>query len=205
MLRIYLARHGQDEDNAVGLLNGHRDTPLTDIGREQAGDLALHIQQFGLHFVAIYASPLQRAAATAQAVSDAIGGPALVVLPELIERDFGAMAGRPIADVAGLPPEDLLHMSPVTYFLRPEGGETFPQALVRARNVLNVLKMRHADGDILLVSHGDFGKMLYAAYYNLHWRNVLENFHFGNADLLVLAENSPAEDTHVFEADQHNI
>ncbi len=32
MLKIYLARHGQNEDNANGILNGHRDLPLTDIG-----------------------------------------------------------------------------------------------------------------------------------------------------------------------------
>ena len=28
-------RHGQDEDNAVGILNGHRDAPLTKFGRQQ--------------------------------------------------------------------------------------------------------------------------------------------------------------------------
>ena len=34
MLKIYIARHGQNEDNANGILNGHRDLPLTDIGRK---------------------------------------------------------------------------------------------------------------------------------------------------------------------------
>lgn len=40
MSKIYLARHGQDKDNSEGILNGHRDTPLTDIGIMLANVLA---------------------------------------------------------------------------------------------------------------------------------------------------------------------
>ena len=36
MLKIYLTRHGQDVDNANGILNGHRDQPLTELGVGQA-------------------------------------------------------------------------------------------------------------------------------------------------------------------------
>lgn len=36
MAKIYLVRHGQDEDNAAGRLNGRRDMPLTLKGVEQA-------------------------------------------------------------------------------------------------------------------------------------------------------------------------
>ncbi|NBP56674.1 histidine phosphatase family protein [bacterium] len=32
MTKIYIIRHGQDQNNANGLLNGHRDTALTEIG-----------------------------------------------------------------------------------------------------------------------------------------------------------------------------
>jgi len=33
VLNIYVARHGQDRDNSNGILNGHRDEPLTELGR----------------------------------------------------------------------------------------------------------------------------------------------------------------------------
>ncbi len=36
---IFIARHGQNEDNINGILNGHRDLPLTSLGREQAKEL----------------------------------------------------------------------------------------------------------------------------------------------------------------------
>ncbi len=32
MLKIYLMRHGQNLDNLNGILNGHRDEPLTEKG-----------------------------------------------------------------------------------------------------------------------------------------------------------------------------
>ena len=62
----------------------------------------------------------------------------------------------------------------------------------------------HNDQNILLVTHGDLGKMLYAEYYNIDWREVLESFHFGNSELLLLAPDSPAENTHIFNIDQYN-
>ena len=40
MMKIYLARHGQDKDNENGILNGHRDTALTELGLSQAKEIA---------------------------------------------------------------------------------------------------------------------------------------------------------------------
>jgi len=40
MLKIYLAQHGQNEDNANGMLNGHRALPLTEMGIAQATEIA---------------------------------------------------------------------------------------------------------------------------------------------------------------------
>ncbi|HUS26768.1 MAG TPA: histidine phosphatase family protein [Nevskiaceae bacterium] len=37
---LFIARHGQNVDNANGILNGHRDLPLTNVGRKQARQLA---------------------------------------------------------------------------------------------------------------------------------------------------------------------
>ena len=55
MTTIYIARHGQNEDNVRGILNGHRDLPLTDLGRQQARQLARHIKDRELVFDAVYA------------------------------------------------------------------------------------------------------------------------------------------------------
>ncbi|MFA6521993.1 MAG: histidine phosphatase family protein [Patescibacteria group bacterium] len=204
MLKIYLARHGQDEDNANGILNGRRDEPLTETGIGQANLLVQKIIDANLTFDVIYSSPLQRAFKTAQIISDSLNLPAPIQLDELIERDFGVMTGERISDVETLCSPDIIKTDKIVYFLSLKNAETFPELCVRAQNVLNIIQNKHQDGSILLVTHGDLGKMIYAAYYGLDWSKILPMFHFGNSELLILSPDSGPEDSHVFQIEQYN-
>lgn len=204
MLKIYLARHGQDEDNAHGILNGHRDEPLSALGLEQARTLAKEIVAAGLTFDVVYSSPLKRAYVTAETITDALSIAKPIVMPDLIERDFGVMTGKLVKDITALCAPDILQADPIVYFLSPEGAEIFPDVVERGKRVISEIKERHKDGNILLVTHGDFGKMMYAAYYDLDWKSVLLMFHFGNSELLLLSEDSSPEKAHVFQFQQYN-
>jgi precorrin-6B methylase 1 len=46
-VKIYVARHGQDTDNANGILNGRRDEQLTELGKQQAKDVARKMSEAG--------------------------------------------------------------------------------------------------------------------------------------------------------------
>ena len=205
MRKFYLVRHGQNEDNANGILNGHRDLPLTELGVGQAHEIADKIQETGVVFDIVYSSPLQRAYKTAEIISDQLDLPKPKVLPALIERDFGIMTGQPYSRIVEMCAPNILQAELITYFLSPAGAETFPQLLERAKKLLTDLTMGHQAGSILLVTHGDLGKMIYAAYYNLSWKEVLTLFHFGNSDLLELSPESSSEDPHVHKIFQRNI
>lgn len=204
MLKIYLTRHGQCEDNVQGILNGHRDSPLTEKGIEQANDVAEHIKEVGISFDAVYSSPLKRAFQTAEIIAETTISPKSIKELMLIEREFGVMTGKKVADIKKICAPDILETSIVTYFLNVEGGETFDELYERAKMLIQKIKNNHKDGSILLVTHGDMGKMVYAAYYGLDWKDTLIQFHFGNGELLLLSEDSPPEDAHVFETEQHN-
>ncbi len=204
MLNIYLARHGQDEDNAEGLLNGRRNKALTELGLEQAGMLAENIKNKKLSFDIVYSSPLIRSYQTAETISRMLAMPLPSVLDDAIERDFGVMTGKPVKDIEKMCAPNIIKGDPIVYFLSPEGAETFPDLLDRGRRVIAWIKDHHADGNVLLVAHGDIGKMIYAAYYALDWQQALTMFHFGNSELLLLSETSPAEATHVFKTEQYN-
>lgn len=204
MLNIYLARHGQDEDNAASILNGRRDQPLTAIGVQQAETVAAKIAEAGLRFDAIYTSPLLRTRQTATIIAAGIHGPTPIPLDGLIERDFGCMSGKPQSSITETCAPDILVTATIVYFLNPEGAETFPDLLARAEELLKEIYSRHTEGSFLLVTHGDFGKMIYAQYYRLPWQDVLTQFHFGNSELLLLSPDSPADQAHVFEIQQHN-
>ncbi len=244
MVKIYVARHGQDADNANGILNGHRNEPLTDLGRQQAKDVAAKMFDAGFRFStlststssshtkfklsAIYTSPLQRTLHTARIFADilkdetndernvefihsdnATSASAALILDDLIERDFGIMAGLPTSCIPAICGEDkILKTDTINYFLDPEGAETFPKLIDRAKRLFTQIdeltKELSPDASILLITHGDFGKMLYAAFYDLPWEDVLRQFHFGNSEVLLLSRESSADKAHVFETQQFN-
>ena len=204
MLKIYLVRHGQDTDNEQGLLNGHRDTDLTALGLSQARELAAFIKAQGISFDKVYSSPLKRAYVTATQITEALNLSAPEVLPLLIERDFGVMTGQKKTDIEKLCSPDIIKTETINYFLNVEGAESFPQAIIRAKELLKVIFENHQDGNILLVSHGDFGKMIYAAFYDLPWEDVLRMFHFGNSELLLLSPDTDPTKAQIFKEAQFN-
>jgi len=147
---IFVARHGQNEDNANGILNGHRDLPLTDIGRQQARDLGEGILATGLKFDAIYSSPLSRALETAQIVSEILGikkDP--VIIDELIERDFGVMTGQPIDKIEEMCAPRILKTEMISYFLDPKDAETFPDLIVRASKAIAEIRTLSNSNNII--------------------------------------------------------
>lgn len=204
MLKIYIARHGQNEDNAKGILNGHRDLPLTEIGNAQGRELAEGIKELSLTFDAVYTSPLIRAKRTAEIVCERLGLKPPQVLDSIIERDFGIMTGKRLEEIRELCHPDILETETITYFLSPPGAETFPMLIERAKRALDHIHREHPTGIVLLVTHGDLGKMLYASYYGISWPDMLAMFHFGNCELLILAKDSNPNEPHVVRIQQHN-
>ena len=153
MTKIYIARHGQDEDNANGILNGHRNMPLTETGITQANQLAKRIQETGIIFDKIYSSPLQRAYKTAEIITDYLDMSHPEKLDLLIERDFGIMTGKEKMDIEPLCAPNIIKSDTTDYFLCPQGAETFPQLLERAKEIIEYINARYANKTILLVAH----------------------------------------------------
>lgn len=203
MNKIYLARHGQDEDNARGILNGHRNKPLTKIGIKQAHHLAEVMKQNNITIDKIYISPLKRTRQTAQIVAEA-KNLEVEEMPLLIERDFGVMSGKYVEDIEKLCSPDIIKTEKIIYFLNAPQSESFIDNLARAHKVLEEIENKHTNKNILLVTHGDTGKMIYAAYYKLNWKDVLKQFHFGNSELLLLSPDSKPEDAHISQTIQYN-
>ncbi len=200
-VEIFLARHGQNEDNVVGIIGGHRNKPLTDLGRRQARELGDGIASAGLTFDAVYCSPLIRAHETADIVAQIAGLPVPVVMDDLIERNGGIMDGMKTTDVERDIKTSIIHTEHITYFLDPEGAETFPELVIRGQKILDEVRRLHSDGKVLLVCHGDIGKMIYAAATGQDWDKVLTSFHLGNAELIDLGKH---HDAHVIKLDQYN-
>lgn len=91
LTRIYLVRHGRTSLNAAGVLRGHLDPALDDLGRLQAAWLGAALGRRGAQVVV--ASPLRRAVETGQAIASS-SGVEIETDPRLIDRDYGGCAGQ---------------------------------------------------------------------------------------------------------------
>ena len=87
---LLLIRHGKSKGNLVRKFQGHDDTPLSDVGREQAQLLKEKLMDTMIDVV--YRSPLKRAKTTAQIVFEGHKVP-FIEEPLLIERNFGVFDG----------------------------------------------------------------------------------------------------------------
>ena len=164
--------------------------------------MAIGIKSTGIKVDKIFTSPLIRAVETAQIVASEIGSDPPEVMDELIERDFGVMTGKKTTEIEELCAPDIIKSNTITYFLDPEGAETFPQLIERGKKVLsNLDKISLGFSSILLVCHGDIGKMIYCAQTGKDWRSVLEDFHFGNAELIDIGKDG---DVKTIDIDQYN-
>jgi len=94
--RLALVRHGRTDWNRRGLLQGHTDTPLDDVGRAQARDTARMLGADA--WDTVVTSPLSRAVDTGRIIAAHLGNSIAGTYSDLIERSYGAAEGLTRAD-----------------------------------------------------------------------------------------------------------
>lgn len=130
---------------------------LSELGLRQAAALAQRLQARPL--AAIYSSPLQRALRTAEIVGRA-QGVAPLTRPELTDVDHGDWSGKHREEVAERWPElyRAWHERPAG--VRFPGGESLSEVRERALGFLAWARQRHADGNVLVITHGEVLQLL---------------------------------------------
>lgn len=158
MKRLYLLRHGQTEFNVKKLVQGRCDSPLTDLGRQQARAAAAWLKAHGVVPDKVVSSPLGRAMDTAQLVACELIGPDAAVEPckGIIERCYGTFEEGPhdaLPTDVWDPGEDLV----------PFGGEG--SRALQERMVDTLTDIMGAEGieTFLAVSHGSASRQFIKA------------------------------------------
>lgn len=145
---LYIMRHGETDDNTRRVLQGQKDNPLNERGREQAREAGRELSD--LVFDKIYVSPLRRAVETAE-LATGKDRSELVIEERIKEIGFGVLEGLPSDELK--PPYDAFFRDPANY-QAPEGGESLEELAGRIRSFLDELKGSYPGKNILLVSHG---------------------------------------------------
>ena len=96
MTRLLLVRHGQSVGNVMQILQGQNNGLLTDLGREQAAEVAQKLANE--HIDAFISSDLTRAVETCTIIA-APHGMDFTTTPLLRERDWGDFTGEKIPEL----------------------------------------------------------------------------------------------------------
>jgi probable phosphoglycerate mutase len=149
LLSLYLLRHGETDFSREDRFCGRIDAPLTDIGKEMASCFAEIYGELDWH--AIYTSTRQRAISTAEPLATRISLPPQQE-PGLDEMDYGEWQGRWKGEVAAT---DRLRYEAwrENPSMGAPGGESVFEVHARASRVIDEIRARYDDGNVLVVSH----------------------------------------------------
>jgi broad specificity phosphatase PhoE len=153
---LFLVRHGETEWSVSGQHTSWTDLPLTQHGEEQAKSLAPLLS--GRTFALALTSPLGRAIRTAELA----GITGAVPDPDLHEWDYGAYEGVTTVDIHRTRPDWFLWTDGVPPGPAGHPGESPDEIGARADRVLKRVDTALVDGDVVLVAHAHFLRVLTA-------------------------------------------
>jgi len=153
---LLLVRHGETDWNRDGRWQGHSDTHLNDVGREQAARLAPRLDGVDV----VYSSDLARARETAEILAEPLGL-AIRLDRRLRERSFGAWEGKTGPQI------EAAFEAEHARWLAGEGAgaddaEPFAEFGLRVQSFLQDALARHPDETVLVVAHGGTIRVIHA-------------------------------------------
>jgi broad specificity phosphatase PhoE len=137
---LILVRHGRTEANAAGLLIGHLDPDLDDVGRRQAELIEAAL----VRPARVVSSPLRRAMSTAERL-----GVNVEIDERWIELDYGDFDGTPIVGLG----RDIWNRWRRDVSYTPPNGESIATMATRVMKACEELAPEAMDVDIVVVSH----------------------------------------------------
>ncbi len=161
MAIVYLVRHGETTWNRDGRFQGQLDADLSELGRAQAAQVAERLATVGL--TGVVASDLRRATDTGLAVA-ARAGVTLEREPAFRELSFGAWQGYTRKEIEARFGDAFAAYLRDPDNARPEGGESFPQAIERVRAAADRHLAADRDGRVAWVMHGGSIRALLTSY-----------------------------------------
>ena len=176
MTTLILVRHGESEWNRAGRIQGQVNSPLTDLGINQAKAIRDHLSGILLNQeLEIYTSPLDRAIQTAEIIAQGIEYPSRKIIIEERLNDFnvgeisGTFGWDKVAEI--FPEQAQLRLQDPMRF-HPSGGESGAEFEARLRSLLEDLM---DDGTLkLMVSHGIVNKFIRGILKNLSGKEMVE-------------------------------
>ena len=202
---FYFIRHGESEGNRTKKMQGHHDTPLTNIGRDQARAAGKYFAEKKID--KIFSSPLSRALETAQLIArfTSLDSGSIAQRNELKEIDTGIFSGLSFKEAAKQHPKEWQLFQQHSW----EGlvsAERIHELLQRAATIWHELieTARTGQSHLLCVSHGGILQWIIKRTMAAEWSAWLPVIRSENCGIHIL-EVVPLGDKKQYYAEWHKI
>ena len=159
LLKLFITRHGETIWNTQKRLQGWKDSDLTENGINNA--LLLGNRLKDIEFTSIYTSPSKRTLHTAHLIIGDRKQP-IIEDEDLREINLGDWEGQTQHFLMEKFPEEFYAFWNAPHLYTANSGENFIQLQERVNKFLNRIIVEHDSGNLLIVTHSVFIKMLLA-------------------------------------------
>lgn len=182
MTKFLFLRHGESKTNNSGKFCGQIDSDLTDVGLEQAQDVAKYIVKHHNDIDAIFSSDLIRVVKTVEPTAKMLGKE-IVLNKDLREINVGNWAGKT--------PDEIRELTPNLYERYRRGdtsvklgdAESFDDVHARALAVVNQIARDYDGKKVLVGAHGGVIRMLCKNWLNVSDVVMRTKYCIANASL----------------------
>jgi probable phosphoglycerate mutase len=165
---VYLLRHGETVWNREKRLQGHKDTPLTLRGVEQARAMGHQLKKTlrGIKPQYFFSSPIGRAYQTAVIIADSINfnTDTIATGNKLKEITFGDWDGLNMEEIIADYQDIWEKRNNSKWHFSPPNGESYATANERVKEFLDHLPKERP---IIIVAHGSLNKVIRGCWRNL--------------------------------------
>ena len=153
-MKLIIVRHGETEENKIGIIQGHLPGILSALGIQQAKKIALRLKDEKIDY--IFSSDLKRASDTAKEIAIYHPNTPIQFVQDLRERYLGEYEGKQKSDF-GFNSQDY-----TVAYIHIKNGESVEELYNRAERFLHTIISQHPKDTVLCVGHNGINKALIA-------------------------------------------
>lgn len=170
-MKLILVRHGESEDNKAKICQGQRDSPLSELGEEQAEKVAERLKDEKID--AIYSSDLKRARDTAEAINK-YHYLEIIDDKRLRERSLGILQGKPF-------PKEL------DWINLHESIESEESMNNRVSSFIEQISQKEKGKTVLVSTHGGVKIMFVCGIRGISREELIEEQRFDNTGVSIFS------------------
>lgn len=172
-MELYVVRHGQTIVNVKELINARNIIGINKEGKKQANIAAKQLEKINIDL--IFCSTLRRTKQTCKIINK--NKVKVIYDKRIIERDSRSMQFK---NAEKLNLEEWYDVNKTIVYKNSEG---FKSILDRVKKFLEEVKRKYPDKAILIVTHGDVCKAIYAYLNNITDAKEISLFKQGNCEI----------------------